>query len=1464
MQKIRFLILPTLLVGVGVFLFGSAFADTIIPGNIDTSLQVIQRLLITIDGSPLGSPIADMNTGGNIIFYAPIKDSAGHRYITSESDPYFSASAASSVTASEITHWNTAYTRGNHALMGYLTGESDPLWMIEKTNYYTKSDVDTLLSSSVGGLRYKGVWDYSTGVLPSDIAVGYFFKVNTEGNHNGLHLYVGDMIIANTTINGATATGNWDVISNSISEMDPVFSASVVAGIGGLDIGHWNDAYARGNHALMGYLTGEVDPQWNIEKANYYTKEDINSKEYLTSESDPQWNTDKNDYYTKAQINTKGYLTSESDPQWNAEKTGYYTKEQIDSKLDFSGFLTNFTELDPLFSASVAAQLSASDLTQFHGAADWISNNSGNALYFFNNSGDYYTKNDIDTKGFLTGFDESDPMWNLQKINYYTRLQADARYLTGELDPLFLISPAASISAEDLAQWRNNSTRVSNNSGSTYSRDQIDSFGFLSGETDPQWNAVRNNYYTKTQLDTQGFITGFAEVDPLFASSLAGQITPIDFSNWYSAYTWVTMNSGNYYTKSDIDAKGFLTGSAWNQSGNNINYMSGNVGIGTNNPSYQLDVQGTTNQGARILGASGAGIVVGAIDGSFAGIWNSFVTPAANNYALEFSNTSTYLGGSSNVYLNTNGLTRLRVDNNGNIGIGMSTTTPTSRVQIKGSGLGSTTSSLSITDNNSNPKFMVKDDGSVGIGTGSAAGFLDIYQQGTGVGLVSNTAGSTSVVGSGTRFTRDLYAGDSITIGGQTVSVSGISSDTGLTVGTAITNANTNTGYTVPAYSKFSVNGSQTSITQSVGYAKVAFTFSPFNLGYGSSLNFLAGGYMRIGSTNSTSGISFTTNMYGSQSEKVSIYGNGNMTVGISPTSSSSGLFQVSQGTAGIGTVTNLAGGTTVTGTNTQFTNIFKVGDTITIGSDTATISAITSDTVMTTSAITNSHNNSAYTLPGGDRFVVQGNGNVGIGTMSPTYPLDISGASMRIKNPTTGGNTTITLENNNINATQSYVGQYTIGNEQAGGSPYQLNRIVIAPKNNTMVPILAVRQYDQNTSQGAFFEFYNRGGPGTSIYEGLRIMVGNPFSQAGSMDATIDTQAGGGGTLRNIQLKPGGITSLFLGTNGNNGIGTVSSASKWGVLGNLAVGTTYGNIAAPVGGAIIQGNLGVGTSAPTSLLHVAQPTAGVGTVTVATGGTTVTGVGTQFTNTFKVGDSIIIAGQTGTISTISSDTSIVISPAVTTGATSTGYTLVGGDRFVVKGNGYVGIGTTGPTAQLSVSTPSYGATNSVAISDGAYNYYIGGSASATFVGNYMKLGASSVIGFLKSNMDFSFYDTNSNPLLYIRNSLRNIGIGTSSPIATLQVTQGTAGMGTVTNLAGGTTITGTNTQFTNTFKVGDSITIGTDTVTISAITSDTVMTTSTITNAHTNSAYTLVGGDRFVVKGNGNVGIGTTSPSAV
>jgi hypothetical protein len=42
-------------------------------------------------------------------------------FLITESDPVFSASAAGSITSTNVTNWNTAYNWGNHASAGYLT-----------------------------------------------------------------------------------------------------------------------------------------------------------------------------------------------------------------------------------------------------------------------------------------------------------------------------------------------------------------------------------------------------------------------------------------------------------------------------------------------------------------------------------------------------------------------------------------------------------------------------------------------------------------------------------------------------------------------------------------------------------------------------------------------------------------------------------------------------------------------------------------------------------------------------------------------------------------------------------------------------------------------------------------------------------------------------------------------------------------------------------------------------------------------------------------------------------------------------------------------------------------------------------------------------------------------------------------------------------------------------------------------
>jgi len=120
-------------------------------------------------------------------------------FLISESDPVFGASAASGITSSDITNWNTAYSWGNHATAGYLTSESDPVFGASAASGITSSDI--------------------------------------------------------TNWNTAYSWGNHATAGYLTSESDPVFGASAASGITSSDITNWNTAYSWGNHATAGYLT---------------------------------------------------------------------------------------------------------------------------------------------------------------------------------------------------------------------------------------------------------------------------------------------------------------------------------------------------------------------------------------------------------------------------------------------------------------------------------------------------------------------------------------------------------------------------------------------------------------------------------------------------------------------------------------------------------------------------------------------------------------------------------------------------------------------------------------------------------------------------------------------------------------------------------------------------------------------------------------------------------------------------------------------------------------------------------------------------------------------------------------------------------------------------------------------------------------------------------------------------------
>ena len=76
-------------------------------------------------------------------------------------------------------------------------------------------DLQAQIDGMANGLEYIGTFDASTGVWPSNVTQGNFFKISVAGVIDGIDLNIGDMIIANKIVSGATSVADWDVVDNT-------------------------------------------------------------------------------------------------------------------------------------------------------------------------------------------------------------------------------------------------------------------------------------------------------------------------------------------------------------------------------------------------------------------------------------------------------------------------------------------------------------------------------------------------------------------------------------------------------------------------------------------------------------------------------------------------------------------------------------------------------------------------------------------------------------------------------------------------------------------------------------------------------------------------------------------------------------------------------------------------------------------------------------------------------------------------------------------------------------------------------------------------------------------------------------------------------------------------------------------------------------------------------------------------
>ncbi|MFH1237479.1 MAG: hypothetical protein V1648_03695 [Candidatus Aenigmatarchaeota archaeon] len=212
------------------------------------------------------------------------------------------------------------------------------------------------------------------------------------------------------------------------------------------------------------------------------------------------------------------------------------------------------------------------------------------------------------------------------------------------------------------------------------------------------------------------------------------------------------------------------------------------------------------------------------------------------------------------------------------------------------------------------------------------------------------------------------------------------------------------------------------------------------------------------------------------------------------------------------------------------------------------------------------------------------------------------------------------------------------------------------------------------------------------------------------------------------------------------------------------------------------------------------------------------------------------------------------------------------GTFFVDAEHDMVGIGTTIPTRPLMVagSTMIYKGTPlvyadpeavdlAVTNSAGDSRFFFGQATSA-FGGFNWLYNSDVMLSKLQLGWGMS-------GMTFLRN--KNVGVGTDYPTANFQVDQSTTGPGGRVSVSGTTVseVLPGSMQFTNTFKVGDTITVtttaGSETKTITSITSDASLETEAFAGTASNAYYYLAGNNNtLAVKGYGYVGIGTNNPT--
>ena len=355
-------------------------------------------------------------------------------YLTAESDTLATVTARGATTSADVTV-NDMTVNGNLVVIGTTTQNNQSTLNVSATEI-TINDGQSGAPALNGSLKI----DRGTG---TDTAIRW-----NEGTD--IWEFTNDGTTYNPIPTNNNQLTNGAGYLTSYTETDPVFGASPAGTITNTNITNWNTAYGWGDHSTAGYLTAEADTLDTITARGNSTNNGItvggitvngnmtvngtqtviNTTTLKVSDNEITLNNDVTGTPTEnAGIEVERGLSAnvrirwdETSDRWQFTNNGSnYTNiaVNISDLPNDSGFISSYTETDPIFTASAASSITTQNLTNWNAAYNWGDHSTAGyatttalntAVANSANWDTAYGWGDHSTAGYLTTYTETDTL----------------------------------------------------------------------------------------------------------------------------------------------------------------------------------------------------------------------------------------------------------------------------------------------------------------------------------------------------------------------------------------------------------------------------------------------------------------------------------------------------------------------------------------------------------------------------------------------------------------------------------------------------------------------------------------------------------------------------------------------------------------------------------------------------------------------------------------------------------------------------------------------------------------------------------------------------------------------------------------------------------------------------------------------------------------------------------------------